>query len=137
MRCLAASPYDSLSASNDAMLRATARTLAAGAVAAALLACGSSSTSPTPQPGTVTATTSLQFTPPSVTVTRSGGTATVTWVFQSTAHRVDWDSQPSGAAVANIGSTSSASVGRDFSVAGSYTYHCEIHPAMTGTVVVQ
>jgi plastocyanin len=119
------------------MLRLTARILAAGVVSAALMACGSSSTSPNPTPGTVTAASSLQFSPSTVTVTQNGAPATVTWVFQNVAHTVTWDTQPVGAAVANIGATSNASVGRDFSVTGTYTYHCSIHPQMTGTVVVQ
>jgi plastocyanin len=119
------------------MLRVTARILAAGIISAALMACGSSSTSPDTTPGTVTATTSLQFTPATVTVTQNGAPATVTWVFQSVAHTVNWDTQPVGASVANIGATSGASVQRDFPVTGTYTYHCSIHPQMTGTVIVQ
>ena len=119
------------------MLRVTARILAAGVISAALMACGGSSTSPKPTPGTVTATSNLQFTPSTVTVTQNGAPATVTWVFQSVAHTVTWDTQPVGASVTDIGATSSASVSRDFSVSGTYTYHCSIHPQMTGTVVVQ
>ena len=119
------------------MLRVTARTLAAGVISAALMACGSSSTSPNPTPGTVTATSGLQFTPSTVTVTQNGAPATVTWVFQNVLHTVRWDTQPVGASVTDIDETSSASVSRDFPVTGTYTYHCSIHPQMTGTVIVQ
>ena len=93
--------------------------------------------SPDTVPDTVTATSSLQFTPSTVTVTQNGAPATVTWVFQNVAHTVNWDTQPVGASVTDIGATSSASVVRDFSVTGTYTYHCSIHPQMTGTVIVQ
>jgi plastocyanin len=119
------------------MLRATARTIAAGIITAAVMACGGSSTSIDKTPGTVTATSGLQFTPSTVTVTQNGAPVTVTWIFQSVAHTVTWNTQPVGATVANIGATSDASVGRDFSVTGTYTYHCSIHPEMTGTVIVQ
>lgn len=119
------------------MLNTTARTLAVGAIVSTLLACGSNSMAPNTTPGTVTATSSLQFTPASVTVTRNGAPATVTWVFQNVAHTVTWDTQPTGASVADIGATSGASIMRDFTVAGTYTYHCSIHPFMTGTVIVQ
>ena len=85
----------------------------------------------------VTATSSLAFTPHSVTILRAGGTGAVTWTFESVAHTVSWDSQPPGAAVAGIGSTMSAQVSLNFTVPGTYNYHCSIHPTMTGLVVVQ
>lgn len=87
--------------------------------------------------GSVTATTGQAFNPHSVTVKRASGTGTVTWTFQSLAHTVTWDHQPGGATVSDIGVTSSADVARDFTVAGNYTYHCSIHPNMTGVVVIQ
>jgi plastocyanin len=85
----------------------------------------------------VTATSSLSFDPHSVTIGRASGTGTVTWTFQSVGHTVSWDSQPSGAAVADIGVSSSTNVARNFTVAGTYTYHCSIHSNMSGVVVVQ
>ena len=85
----------------------------------------------------VTATTGQAFDPSGVTIARAGGTGTVTWTFQSLAHTVTWDTQPTGANVADIGPTQNAQVGRDFTVAGHYTYHCSIHPGMHGTVDVQ
>jgi plastocyanin len=87
--------------------------------------------------GNVTATSSLAFNPHSVTIGRVGGTGTVTWTFQNVAHTVSWDSQPSGASVADIGATSSTDVGRNFTVPGTYTYHCAIHSNMSGVVIVQ
>ncbi|HEV7704195.1 MAG TPA: Ig-like domain-containing protein, partial [Gemmatimonadaceae bacterium] len=47
--------------------------------------------------GAVTATTSAAFTPQLMTITRGGGTGTVTWTFQAEPHTVTWDSQPPGA----------------------------------------
>jgi plastocyanin len=38
---------------------------------------------------------------------------------------------------ADIATTANASVTRTFSTAGTFTYHCTIHPQMTGTVIVQ
>jgi len=85
--------------------------------------------------GSVTATTGLAFDPNTITVARSGGTATVTWHFQSVAHTVTWDSQPG--AVTDIGATANANVARNFTVAGTYHYHCSIHAGMLGVVNVQ
>jgi plastocyanin len=131
----AASPYEPLIGHSNSMTRALARTVAF-TLAATLMGCGSASTEPAPDPGVVTATSSMTFTPQTVTVNR-GATASVTWVFQNVNHTVTWDSQPSGAAVADIGSTSGASVARSFSVAGTYQYHCSIHDSMSGTVIVE
>jgi plastocyanin len=87
--------------------------------------------------GSVTATTSAAFTPQLMTITRGGATGTVTWVFQGEPHTVTWDSQPPGAAVADIPASSSTSVARDFSIPGTYEYHCSIHSGMTGSLLVQ
>jgi plastocyanin len=87
--------------------------------------------------GSVTAAASLVFTPHTVTIARANGTGAVTWTFESVAHTVTWDSQPGGAAVAEINSTHDANVARNFTVPGTYEYHCTIHTNMTGVVIVQ
>ena len=85
--------------------------------------------------GNVTATSTLAFDPSTVTVARSGGTAAVTWHFQSVQHTVTWDA--TAGPETDIAATSSADVARDFTVAGTYHYHCSIHPSMTGVITVQ
>jgi plastocyanin len=72
----------------------------------------------------------MTFTPATITVT--AGT-TVTWKNNDNmTHTVtaNDDSYDSG----NIGAGSSFS--KTFSIAGTYPYHCSIHPSMTGKVVV-
>jgi plastocyanin len=119
------------------MPRALARTIVTASMTAALFACGSDSVTGPPVAGTVIATTELKFTPQSITLTRSGGSAALTFTFQSTNHKVVWDTQPSGAAVEEVPSTHDASVLRQLTVAGTYTYHCPFHDGMTGTVIIE
>ncbi|MEO8880856.1 MAG: plastocyanin/azurin family copper-binding protein [Gemmatimonadaceae bacterium] len=117
------------------MLRALARTIVAGTLAATLFACGSDSIT-NPTAATVVASSQLQFTPQNISLSRSGGTAQLTFSFESTHHTVVWDTQPSGASVENIALSANTSVERDMTVAGTYMYHCSIHPSMTGTVTI-
>jgi plastocyanin len=74
------------------------------------------------------------FEPASVSV-RAGGT--VTWV------NCDEPGQPAHTSTADAGAWSSPTLApgqafsRTFDQAGNFLYHCEPHPFMTGTVVVQ
>jgi plastocyanin len=70
------------------------------------------------------------YNPNSVTI---AATQTVTWANgDSTAHTVTFDSGPDCGNVA-----AGSSLAANFGTAGSFPYHCTIHPQMKGTVVVQ
>lgn len=110
-----------------------------GALALALVACGGDST-------TTTAATSggggssdsasvtidnFAFSPASLTVATG---ATVTWTNNQTAnHTVTGDAGEFDSAQLPDG----ASFSQTFDTAGTFAYHCEIHPNMTGTVTVE
>ena len=80
--------------------------------------------------GTAVTIQNFAFSPATATVAVG---STVTWTNDdSTAHTVTFDAGP------NCGQLSSgATTTATFSAAGSYAYHCSIHPSMKGTVVVQ
>ncbi|MES2359201.1 MAG: plastocyanin/azurin family copper-binding protein [Gemmatimonadota bacterium] len=116
-------------------------TLATAVLAAGLVGCGSSGASgsgtmgppgPSPQTATVAATAQLAFSPNAVTIAPGG---TVTFAFGTVGHAVKFDTgtNPPGDIT---GVNANTSISRTFSTAGTYTFHCTIHPQMTGTIIV-
>lgn len=112
---------------------------------ASLIACGGGSNSvspppppPPPPPGGVSITNDV-FTPASRTVTVG---SIVSWEWntcsgdvytgqQCASHNVTFDD-----GVASP-TQDQGSYSRTFTAAGTYTYHCTVHPQMTGTITVQ
>ena len=71
------------------------------------------------------------FTPADVDIL-SGGTVTFAW--HGVTHNVTWQTTP--ASVPNITDRSTGSVPVTLNQAGTYSYHCTIHPGMDGTITV-
>jgi plastocyanin len=87
-----------------------------------------------PPANTVNASASLAFSPSTLTVNAGD---VVTFAFGSVAHNVAFDN-PNAATPTDIGGlNTNTSIQRTFSTAGTYNYHCTIHPFMTGAVVVR
>ncbi|MEO7043310.1 MAG: plastocyanin/azurin family copper-binding protein [Gemmatimonadaceae bacterium] len=119
------------------------RFIGLSAILLAAVACGGGSSStapgttpptPTPSPSsaTVNATPSIAFSPATTTIAPGG---TVTFAFGSVPHNVYFDA--TAGAPANIpGNNANTSASVTFATAGTYVYHCHIHPSMTGTIVV-
>ena len=78
----------------------------------------------------VTATSSLVFNPSAVTIPAGD---TIYYTFESIQHNVIFDTPGNPG---NVPSTQSATVKRKFPTAGTYDYHCSIHPSMTGSITV-
>lgn len=121
------------------MMHRARSTVISASLALGLAACGSSgttspttTTTPSPQTATVNATPAIAFSPSSVTVAPGG---TVTFAFGSLGHSVMFDSGTNPPS--NItGVNANTSIDRVFASAGTYTFHCAIHPTMTGTIIV-
>lgn len=71
------------------------------------------------------------FTPADADIT-SGGAVNFSW--NGVTHNVTWQTTP--ASVPNIPDRSSGTVSVTLNQAGTYSYHCTIHPGMEGTVTV-
>lgn len=100
----------------------TAASVPAASVAAASCAAGTGT-------GQQVGIANRAFTPATLTV--SAG-STVTWTNADTAtHSVTFDNGPD---CGNLATGASTTV--TFSAAGSYPYHCKIHPSMTGSITV-
>ena len=109
------------------------------ALALTLLSCGGGSTTTTVggatttgvQTGTQVAIKNLTFSPHAVTIKVGEN---VTWTNEDSVNHT---------VVANNGEFQSGSLANGdtftftFAAAGTFAYHCSVHPSMTGTVVVQ
>jgi plastocyanin len=78
----------------------------------------------------VTATAGLAFDPSTVSIPANDS---VFFTFQGVQHNVIFDTPSSPT---NIGNSVSQTVKRQFPTAGTFDYHCGIHPQMTGSVTV-
>jgi len=101
---------------------------------AGMLGCTSSNstvTNPVVSGSASVAIADFSFSPQSVTITVGG---TVTWTNSGPATHT---------ATGNAGEFDSGNIGNGgnfshtFSTKGTFSYHCAIHPSMTGTVTVQ
>jgi len=114
------------------------RSLIVAILAIAAASCGGDSTSPSSTSGTTisivsgaSALTATANSPNPVTIARG---STVTWVNNdSTTH--DQTADGGSFNTGNIAPGARASV--TFQNAGSFPYHCSIHPNMIGTITVQ
>jgi hypothetical protein len=119
--------------------------ITSGLLLLALAACGGAggygTTDPPPPPppppppgNTVQATPSEVFNPSPLTI--HAGEA-VNFAFGTLGHNVFFDTQNAGTPADIPGINANASVQRTFTTAGTYRYHCTIHPGMAGSIVVQ
>lgn len=85
---------------------------------------------PTPTITNTVAVSDNQFSPTAIQVS-PGTTVTWTWAQGSSQHNVTFQD---GASQTLVGG---ATYSRAFQAAGTFTYQCNIHPGMSGTVTVQ
>lgn len=111
--------------------------LSAGCSSTAPSAPAQPSAAPAPAPsGSGAAVTIQNFAFSPATLTVKPGT-TVTWTNQDSASHTVVSADGAPAAFQSGTLATGSTYQFTFATAGTYPYHCSIHPSMTGTIVVQ